>query len=404
MLRVEGAQLFRARLTGSILSNRPVIITKIRELDDKPGVADYEVSFMRLVDKMTNGTSISINTTGTGVTVRPGYIVGGRIEHECEGRAVGYFLEGILPLCLFAKQTVEITLTGVTNDDVDICVDLFRAVTIPLLRRFGLEQLPTLEIVRRGLAPGGRGVVVFRAPVARELRAVQLTDPGFVRKVRGLAYAVRVSPQFANRMATEARGVFNTLLPDVYINTDHTKLRDVVPGYGMCIYAQTTTGCILGTKRGATRRSLLEDKDKKSDPFGMDDPAAAFKKRVEEEENDDRDEEKQQNADWRIPGVKAQSEAEEVAANAAQQLLEQIGQGGCVDATHQSLLFMLMTLCPEDVSKVRVGTLSPYSIRFLRLLKEFFGVTFRLQTDEETSTTLCACVGVGYKNLARKVT
>ena len=36
-------------------------------------------------------------------------------------------------------------------------------------------------------------------------------------------------------------------------------------------------------------------------------------------------------------------------------------QGGCVDAIHQSLVLLFMVLCTETISKVRLGTLSPYT-------------------------------------------
>ena len=38
-----------------------------------------------------------------------------------------------------------------------------------------------------------------------------------------------------------------------------------------------------------------------------------------------------------------------------------VSQGGCVDTSTQSLVLLLMCLCPEDVSKVRLGPLSDYT-------------------------------------------
>jgi hypothetical protein len=46
-------------------------------------------------------------------------------------------------------------------------------------------------------------------------------DAGLVKRVRGVAYATRVSPQTANRMVECARGLLNRCLPDVFIYTDH---------------------------------------------------------------------------------------------------------------------------------------------------------------------------------------
>ena len=63
-----------------------------------------------------------------------------------------------------------------------------------------------------------------------------------------------------------------------------------------------------------------------------------------------------------------------------------------------------MALTPEDISRVRVGTLSKYSIRTLRLLKDAFDIEFKLKADVETKSTVMSCLGVGYKNSAKKVT
>lgn len=42
------------------------------------------------------------------------------------------------------------------------------------------------------------------------------------------------------------------------------------------------------------------------------------------------------------------------------------------------------------------------AVQFLRHLKEFFGVTFKIKTDAETGTVLMTCVGVGYLNFSRR--
>ena len=66
---------------------------------------DYEASLLRLLDKLTNGMKVEINETGTTLKYKPGIVTGGRrISHDCgTARAIGYFLEVVIPVCLFAK-------------------------------------------------------------------------------------------------------------------------------------------------------------------------------------------------------------------------------------------------------------------------------------------------------------
>ncbi len=72
---------------------------------------------------------------------------------------------------------------------------------------------------------------------------------------------------------------------------------------------------------------------------------------------------------------------EELGRAAAGLLLDEIERGGCVDSRAQPLVLLLMALGPEDVSRVRLGQLSPAAVATLRLLKAFFGVTFKLATQ-----------------------
>lgn len=46
----------------------------------------------------------------------------------------------------------------------------------------------------------------FRCPIVRELKPIDFTDPGLIKRIRGNAYCTKVSPQIANRVAESSRG------------------------------------------------------------------------------------------------------------------------------------------------------------------------------------------------------
>jgi RNA 3'-terminal phosphate cyclase-like protein len=89
---------------------------------------------------------------------------------------------------------------------------------------------------------------------------------------------------------------------------------------------------------------------------------------------------------------------------AAKLLLSEIRKGGCVDTTSQWLNILLMILAPEDVSKIRIGDLSAFTIQYLRDIKSFFGVSFKIQPDASNDTILMTCMGIGYVNHNKKTT
>ncbi|KAL2608578.1 hypothetical protein R1flu_027151 [Riccia fluitans] len=371
--RVRGSQQLRLRLVLATLSGTTLRVDDIRATSAAPGLKDYEASLLRLLEKISHGANVEINETGTKLKYKPGILVGGRsIVHDCgTSRSVGYFLEPLLILGLFGKSPLTITLKGITNDIKDPSVDTFRSTTLPMLKQFGIptEELE-LKIVTRGAPPLGGGEVRLRVPlIPISLSAATWTDEGMVKRIRGVAYSTRVSPQMANRMIDSARGIFNRLLPDVYIFTDHYTGHESgkSPGYGISLVAETTTGCMLSSEKTATslhREGTVIEQD-----------ASAHEPQL----------------------------PEDIGRQAAMMLLEEIKQGGVVDSTHQGLLFILCALTAEDVSKVRVGKLSPYGIQTLRLVKEFLGVQFSIRADPASSTVILTCVGSGYKNLSRKV-
>lgn len=51
-------------------------------------------------------------------------------------------------------------------------------------------------------------MVEFTCPIVRELKPIDFTDPGLIKRIRGNAYCTKVSPQIANRVAESSRGKF----------------------------------------------------------------------------------------------------------------------------------------------------------------------------------------------------
>eukprot|EP00195_Chlamydomonas_chlamydogama_P012345 CAMPEP_0202904714 /NCGR_PEP_ID=MMETSP1392-20130828/30784_1 /ASSEMBLY_ACC=CAM_ASM_000868 /TAXON_ID=225041 /ORGANISM="Chlamydomonas chlamydogama, Strain SAG 11-48b" /LENGTH=247 /DNA_ID=CAMNT_0049592495 /DNA_START=141 /DNA_END=880 /DNA_ORIENTATION=+ len=247
MLRFRGCQNFRQRLVCATLSGRPIRIDDIRANDQEPGLRDFEASFLRLLEKITNGCVVEINETGTSLRYKPGLIVGGAgLSHDCApSRSIGYFLEPLVVLGLFGKKPLSITLRGITNDHVDPSIDIFRTVTLPLVKRcLGSEEGLELKVVKRGALPLGGGEVVLRVPVMKQLPAINMTDEGMVKRIRGVSYSMKVSPQNTNRMVDGARGVLNAFLADVFIFTDAVAGASSgnSPGYGIALVAETTSG------------------------------------------------------------------------------------------------------------------------------------------------------------------
>lgn len=358
LLRFQGHHNLRARLILSILTGRPIVITGIRSKSTSPGLREYEAGFLRLLEKITNGSKIEIGYTGTSLSFKPGTLTGGNVQHDCgTSREVGYYLEWILILAPFAKKELSLTLKGITTGENDLGVDLIRTVSLPILSLFlpsasSLASSLELRITARGAAPLGGGKIFFRCPLLPNaassgagnmggmLRTLDFTNSGRIKRIRGVASATRVSPQMANRMVEAARGILNRYIPDLYLFADVYRGEEAgkSPGFGLSLVASSNTGslhcseCI--SKPGQT--------------------------------------------------------PEEVAVDAAKMLLTEIATRGCIPRTHQSMTLLLMALGPQDVGKARFGQLTPQAIVTLRDLRQFMGITFQLKSHRHELTRTLA--------------
>ncbi|BAF13725.1 probable RNA 3'-terminal phosphate cyclase-like protein [Oryza sativa Japonica Group] len=368
--RLSGSRHFRQRVVLATLTSTAITIDDIRSGGAAPGLRPHEVSLLHLLHKISDHHSLDLNETGTKLRYKPGVIVGGRdLEHDCGvHRGIGYFLEPLILLGLFARAPISIRLKGITNDTKDPSVDTFRMVTLHMLKQFGvpLEGLE-LKIESRGAPPLGGGEVFLRVPnIKSTLKAANWADEGMVKRIRGVSFSTRVSPQIENRIIYAARGIFNRFIPDVHIFTDHRSgsAGGRSAGYGVSVVAETTTGCLLSA-----------------------DATVSYP-------NVDEMNEESENLELTSP--------EDLGVQVASMLLEEVAQGGVVDSAHQGLLFILCALSPPDVSKVRVGQLTPYAIETLRNIRDFLDVKFIIKPDPNSNTVTLKCVGAGVKNLARK--
>ena len=113
------------------------MIKEIRPTHTEPGLSPSEISFLKLIELLTNGSKIDINITGTRLGFFPGIIHNGDgidLEFECSNeRSLSFYLEGILPICILGKSPLTLLLKGVTNDKIDVSVDTIKDVFLPFL-------------------------------------------------------------------------------------------------------------------------------------------------------------------------------------------------------------------------------------------------------------------------------
>lgn len=356
-LRFRGSNCLRQRLILSLLTAKTIVIDDIRP-DGEQDLLDYEKNLLELVQKLTTGTHVQLSKGRLQFT--PGTILGGQLTHACHlDRSISYYLELVLALAPFCKTPIQATLNGITNDQIDPTVDALRLSALPVLKRFlGDVEQPKLElkVLSRGFKPEGGGSILFSCPIVRQLQPVSCLEAGKVKRVRGVSVAARVSPQMSNRLIDTSKGMLLRFLPDVYLYSDHNKGKTsgLSPGFSLTLSAETTEGYVY------TSSAVSNSK-----------------------------------GSGKVPTV-----PEDLAKEATHLLFEEIHRGGCVDSICQSLALTLMAFNQKDVSTIRFGLFTTYTIHYLRHIKEFCGLTFKLESCDNDEV-IATCAGIGYKNLSK---
>ncbi|KAJ5114549.1 hypothetical protein NUU61_000308 [Penicillium alfredii] len=384
------------RLVVSTLTGRTVQISQIRSSSPtNPGLAPHEISFLRLLDAVTNGSQMEISYTGTILVYKPGLITGstagsgasgGVITHELPAscnRGLSYYL---IPLCLlapFSKAPLKVLFTGpgvITSATPtgDMSVDSVRTAILPLYNQFGIFNNIELRILRRsnpgpnGKGGGGEVQLVFGHQL-RLPKTLHLMNPGRIKRIRGVAYSVGVSGSNNARMIETTRGVLNPLSPDTYIFSDVSSapllpapeknnpsaMKKIGIGFGLSLVAESSTGCLYSA-------------DMISPPTGGQAP-------------------------------------EDTGRQCAYQLLEAVSKGGCVAPAAAATMFTLMTMGSEDVGRLQVGReviADPHLIQLARDLAKFGAPGWGLRDaagENEHGDVIVSVVGRGIGNVGRKV-
>lgn len=395
VLRFTTHESLAYRLVLATLTGRPVHISQIRPSSPtNPGLAPYEISFLRLLEAVTNGSHIEISYTGTTLLYKPGLITGsapgsgaseGVIRHELPAgctRGVSYFL---VPLCLlapFSKAPINVLFAGsgvITSatQTGDLSADSVRTAILPLYAHFGITNNIELRIIRRSNAgTGGRGgagevQLVFGHQI-RLPKTIHILNPGRVKKIRGVAYCTGVSVSNNARMIEEARGILNPMTADTYIFSDVSSAphfpsvvqpsggqkRKTGIGFGLSLVAESSTGSLYSA-------------DVTSPSSG---------------------------------GVAP----EDLGRQCAHQLLECISLGGSACMTALSTMLTLMAMGSEDVGRLQLGrdvVGSETVIKIARDLKSFGagGWGVREATHGSGGDVVVSVVGKGIDNVGKKI-
>ncbi|XP_076439997.1 RNA 3'-terminal phosphate cyclase-like [Babylonia areolata] len=342
-----GGQILRNAAALSCLLGQGITVNNIRAGRSNPGLRPQHLTGLKLIAELCGGKLVGDQVGSSEITFQPGQIKAGsyRADTKTAG-SICLLMQAALPCLLFSNAPTQVTLRGGTNADMAPQVDYTLMVFQPIAERFGMRF--QCDIRRRGYYPKGGGEVMTTSHPTKVLMATEITERGEITRIFGRSFVAGVLPmKIAHSMAQSAERMLRQGRAGLPIKIEAVKETEQTAfgnGTGIIVVAETSTGCLLAG-------------------------SALGKKGVP---------------------------AEQVGADAAQMLINNVENGGCVDEYLQDQLILLMALA-KGKSRVLCGPITLHTETAIHVAKQLTQAQFKIEKVSQT-TNMIECEGIGFEN------
>jgi RNA 3'-terminal phosphate cyclase (ATP) len=266
MLHIDGGQksgsgtIVRFAVGLATLLGEQLHLTNIRAKREKPGLRPQHLKAVQALSQICEG-SLEGGEVGSGeIWFRPGgRVKGGHYEWEI-GTAGSTTLLAmtLLPAACFSQGTISFKISGGLFQDFAPSAYHMQYVLFPLLEKMGITA--ELNVIRPGYVPRGGGIIEVRAePVRDKLKPINLTSRGRVIGIHGVALSSHLKERrVSQRMVEKCNQVLKTkgYQANIEIIDDTSALQR---GAALALFAETSSGCIIGADRAGEPRRTSED-------------------------------------------------------------------------------------------------------------------------------------------------
>ena len=235
-----GGSLFRYSLALSALSGLPVRIKNIRAKRDPPGLKPQHLAAAKVLTEISNAKASGLSVGSTSVEFIPGEIRGGKYKFDVgTAGSVSLVIQAVLPVAIRANSPIELDLIGGTDVRMAPPVDYMRNVFLKNLSLMGIKA--ELQLIKRGHYPRGGGRVILRVNPVSNINNIEAIELGEIKKVRGLAHAVKLKRDVAERIALSATKMLKSEGLDPEIDVEWSENNHLGPGAGITVWAESNS-------------------------------------------------------------------------------------------------------------------------------------------------------------------
>ena len=266
MIHVDGGQksgsgtIVRFAVGLATLLGEQLHLTHIRAKREKPGLRAQHLKAVQALKQICQG-SLDGGEIGSGeIWFKPGGgVKGGHYEWDIGTAGSTTLLTmTLLPAACFSQESISFKISGGLFQDFAPSAYHMQYVLFPVLRSMGITA--ELNITRPGYVPRGGGIIEVRVePVKGKIKPIRLPDQGRVIEIQGVALSSHLEERrVSERMVEKCNQVLHSqgYRANIEIVHDTSALQR---GAALALYAETSSGCIIGADRAGALGRTSED-------------------------------------------------------------------------------------------------------------------------------------------------
>lgn len=192
-----GGQIIRSALALSLVTGRPVRITRIRAGRQKPGLLRQHLTGVRAAAEVGRA-AVEGDTLGSSqLRFVPTTIAAGHYRWDIgSAGSTTLVAQTVLPALLFADHVSQLTIVGGTHNSMAPPFDFLQAAYLPLLQRLGPRVEASLQ--QYGFYPAGGGQLTLTVHPSA-LRGYDLLERGKLLRCSAEAVVANLPLEIAQR-------------------------------------------------------------------------------------------------------------------------------------------------------------------------------------------------------------
>ena len=253
MFEIDGSQksgsgtILRLSVAFAAISGEPLHIYNIRQNRSQSGLKPQHLEAVLSAAKICNAELKGATLGSKELWFTPNEIRGGEFEAEIgTAGSIPMLLMTVMPICLFAKDTVSLHVTkGGTDTTHAPTVNYMRNVFLTALKRMGINV--DINVRRYGYYPKGMGEATLTVTPLRGLQPIIVENFGKLRNVKGISVCTFLGDRkVAERQAKVAGDYLSQKGYPTKIEIVNDTSNPLQRGSSIALWAETDTGAIIG--------------------------------------------------------------------------------------------------------------------------------------------------------------